>query len=541
MLTSRLSWLLIWIGPPLLTGLWAVLLGQDANWDLRNYHYYNAYAFLTGRSDFDVAPGQVASYYNPLLHVPLYYAINSLPPIVVGYLVGAIQGLNFPLLYLVARRVIQLPTPTWTTVSALSIAALGMTGAGFRSEVGASFGDNFVSILVLASLLIVVTVTVRPSGTLWRALSFAGVLVGCAVGLKQPSAIYAVGLCGALLLRDRAFKDNVVAAFVFGCGVLLGMAVTNGFWMWELWQRYSSPLFPYFNQFFQSPWATLGDYRDMRFLPNDLVDALLFPFYFVFAPSRMTEIWFFDLRVPLLYVGLIGLGMTWLWRRAHGVIVTTNERTAAAARYVLAAIVISFLAWLKMFAIHRYLIGVELLAPLGLWLVLERLWRNWRGVVFSFAILAMILLETTRTSLWGRVAFEDDYFGVTLPTVPQPAQSLVLMAGFDPMAYLIPFFTPELRFLRIHSWFTGPSDHPNGFDRLMQSAVKNHDGAVYGLFRSYERGAAEPAFAAYGYAIDDANCQALRPHIADENGAPTPEPFLFCSMNPLSAPTSTSP
>ena len=539
--TIRLASLLIWFVPPLLTGLWAVLLGQDANWDLRNYHYYNAYAFLTGRGDFDVAPGQVASYYNPLLHIPLYYAINSLPPIVVGFLVGAIQGLNFPLLYLVARRVIHLPTPTWTSVSALAIAALGMTGAGFRSEVGASFGDNFVSILVLASMLIVVTVTVRPTASLGRALAFAGVLVGCAVGLKQPSAIYAVGLCGALLLRDRAFKDNVIAAFVFGCGVLLGMAVTNGFWMWELWQRYGSPLFPYFNQFFQSPWATLGDYRDVRFLPNNLVDALLFPFYFVLAPSRMTEIWFLDFRVPLLYVGLIGLGLTWLWRRAHGVIVTSDERTASAARYILAAIAISFLAWLKMFAIHRYLIGVELLAPLGLWLVFERLWRNWRGVVFSFLMLAMVLLATTRTSLWGRVAFEDDYFGVTIPTVPQPAQSLVLMAGFDPMAYLIPFFPPELRFLRIHSWFTGPSDHPNGFDRLMQSVVKNHDGPVYGLFRSYERGAAEPAFAAYGYAIDDVRCQEMRPHIADENGKPTPEPFLFCLMTPLPAPTSTPP
>src|SRR5687767_13972866 len=33
-------------------------LGQDANWDLRNYHWYNAYSFLNGRFGFDVVPAQ---------------------------------------------------------------------------------------------------------------------------------------------------------------------------------------------------------------------------------------------------------------------------------------------------------------------------------------------------------------------------------------------------------------------------------------------------------------------------------------------------
>lgn len=536
---------LVWIVPPLITGLWSILLGQDANWDLRNYHYYNAYAWLTERGDFHVAPGQVATYYNPLLHIPLYYAIQSLSPITVGYLLGVIQGLNFPMLYFTARRVIKLPTPQLTTAVALVIALLGMTGAGFRSEVGTSFGDNLVSILILASLLLIVTIItttrVLTGLRIHSIVILAGILAGCAVGLKQPSAIYAVGLCGALLLRDRQFIDNVLAAFIFGCGVLLGMAITNGFWMWELWQRYDSPLFPYFNHFFQSPWATLGDYRDLRFIPKNILDALLFPFYFVFASSRMTEIWFIDFRVPLLYVGMIVLVVVWFWRQARGGISPVQDQKAAASRYVLATIALSYLVWLNMFAIHRYLVGVELLVPLGLWLVIERLWTHWRKMVASFMIIGMLLIITTRTSLWGRVAFEEDYFGVTLPVIDQPAHSLVLATGYDPMAYLIPFFPPELRFLRIHSWFTGPSDQPNGFDRMMQSIVQNHRGNVYGLFRSYERDVAEPAFAAYGYSLNDANCQAMKPHIADEDGKPTPEPFLFCLMSPLSTSGSTKP
>jgi hypothetical protein len=51
---------------PLLFGLGALLLGQDASWDLRDYHYYNPYAFLNNRMSFDVAPAQLQTYYNPI-------------------------------------------------------------------------------------------------------------------------------------------------------------------------------------------------------------------------------------------------------------------------------------------------------------------------------------------------------------------------------------------------------------------------------------------------------------------------------------------
>ena len=33
---------------PVLFGAIALAMGQDSNWDLRNYHWYNPYAFLQG-------------------------------------------------------------------------------------------------------------------------------------------------------------------------------------------------------------------------------------------------------------------------------------------------------------------------------------------------------------------------------------------------------------------------------------------------------------------------------------------------------------
>ena len=43
---------------PLCYGLIALALGQDANWDLRNYHWYNPYAFLNGKIGFAYQDGK---------------------------------------------------------------------------------------------------------------------------------------------------------------------------------------------------------------------------------------------------------------------------------------------------------------------------------------------------------------------------------------------------------------------------------------------------------------------------------------------------
>lgn len=65
----------LWLGP-LLAGLVSMQLGQDANWDLRNYHWYNPYAFLNGKIGVDLNPGQFQSYFNPTIDL-LYYGLAT--------------------------------------------------------------------------------------------------------------------------------------------------------------------------------------------------------------------------------------------------------------------------------------------------------------------------------------------------------------------------------------------------------------------------------------------------------------------------------
>lgn len=64
---------------------------QDTRWDFTNYHYYNAFAFLNNRLNYDIVPSSINIFFNPLLDLPLYFYIekfNNHPNIVV-----ALQGI----------------------------------------------------------------------------------------------------------------------------------------------------------------------------------------------------------------------------------------------------------------------------------------------------------------------------------------------------------------------------------------------------------------------------------------------------------------
>ncbi len=527
---------LLWIVAPLAFGLFALTLGQDANWDLRNYHFYNAYAFLHGRLGFDIAPAQTPTYYNPLLDVPFYYLVNALPPRGVGFILGAVQGLNLPLIFLIARRVIRVDTPKYGVIIALCIALLGMLGAANISEIGTCFGDNEFSLLLLTALWLVVAHQQTLGGALPAAAGTAlavGILSGMAVGLKQPAAVYALGLgCGFFGLA-LPWRRRTALFMAFGCGGALGLAITGGYWLYEMWSHFGNPLFPYFNNVFHSPMASAMDYRDERFLPSGWLEWLFFPLVFTIDPGQTAEGWFRDLRMPLLYCLLLVLlfsrlaGLAGMKSGARKSPTVQDAGHAGMLRFLLIAAVVAYFAWLKMFAIFRYLLVLELLTPLAIWLVVTRLLNDLRSAVIFASLCVLVILATLVPLHWGRVSWSDDYFGVTPPAIPDPDHTIVLAAGYAPTAYLIPFFPPQIRFLRIQSYFTGSSPMPNGTDRLMQKLVAEHRGPLYILYQHDEEPIADSSLQAYGLKRQTNTCQTLRPHIEEQSD----EQFYFCEVS----------
>ncbi len=503
---------------PVLYGFLSLWLGQDANWDLRNYHFYNAYAFLHGRLGFDVAVAHHATYYNPLSDLPFYALATTLPPRATGFILGVAHGLNFIPIVAIAWRLLATAPPRVRDAGAVALAAVGMIGAGALSEAGTTFHDNFISLLMLGALAGLVTSYRRlVEAPLPQALAIVaalGLVSGLGAGLKQTAVILSIGCCAGLLFVTAGWGRRFMLAFVFGLGVLAGIALGGGYWMWTLWREFGNPLFPYYNDVFRSPWADPVDYVNRVFLPKTLFEALAYPFVFAVEPFRVSEIALRDLRLPLLYALAIAALLLWPLRRLWAGPGAFKLSDYHPGTFVLAAGCVTYLAWLKMFGVYRYLVPLEMLAPILMLLVADRLaLPRWAHGSLLTGMLA-VSLATMHPASWGRAPWAADYFGMPKLEIAEPSKTMIVMTGTEPMAWMIPFFPPEIPFLRIDSWFLQPDGAANRSIQEMQRRIRGHAGPVYVLFRErYERARTVRALAAYGLAPRDAGCATFKPHI----------------------------
>ena len=498
--SARLAWLINCIAPLAFGGL-ALALGQDANWDLKNYHWYNPYALLTNRWQFDLSPG---SFYNPAIDVPAYLAAQVLSAKTVTFILGVIHGLNFVLLFALARASFVWPSGRRVTLAAAAVALVATIGGGHLGIVGTTFGDNVVSLFIFASALLILRAQ-SSSRPLFKVV-VAGVVMGLGVGLKLPMGIFAVGFCAALLFIDGPFRLRVLLAFGFGMGVLAGIGTSAGYWLWMMARDFGNPFFPYFNGLFRSPLGLENSYRDVRFIPKDFLTAVFFPFIFSLDPKRVGEIVFRDFRIVAAYALWIATAVMVLVRRS------TNEPLIApvAGRYLAIAGMGVLVVWTPLFAIYRYIIPLEMLAPLlcvgaiSLWPLTMRVRAITATVVLS------ILTVTTAPGTWDRQpTWTPRLVEVTVPPIGDPTQTIVVMVGFDPVSYVIPAFPPQIPFLRLQGYFNDPNEGDTGFNRLLRGRISAHKGDIFLLVAEWEEDKAARVLAHYGLATDFDQCADL--------------------------------
>jgi len=513
----RASTLILVLGP-LAYGLLSLTLGQDANWDLRNYHWYAGFALLAGRHGFDMVPSQTPSFYNPLLDAPLYLVAATLPAPVAMGLWSLLHALNFVLVFLLARELLRIDDPRRRTWAAGAVAAVGVLGAGGISLLGTTFHDNLVSLGPLAGLLVVArarrTLFEGPLARAAMVAALAGLPAGAAMGLKQPAVIWCIGICFAFFVAGGGFRRRFLLSLCCGLGILAGIAATNGWWMWHLWQTYGNPLHPYFNHVFRSPDAAISDYRDLHNLAMSptLMDRLLLPFRWTANPNLVGEIplpgetpWR-DLRIPVLYVLAPLAALAGLVRGG----------TRPAERHLLGMMALAFATWAAMFGIYRYLAPLEFLAPLGICVALAWLPLG-AGIRAALAgVLLLAVQATTVPGTWGRVPWSDRLVEVEVPPIADPARTMVLMAGYQPLSFAIPAFPPGIPFVRIQSNFIHPDSWDNGYIHKLRARVAAHRGDFYALSTVPDTDLAEEAVAAYGLRLDRASCRLVRSNLNED-------------------------
>jgi hypothetical protein len=455
---------------PILFGLISVAIGQDDNWDLRNYHLYNVYALLNNRIGFDLAPARFQTYFNPTIDL-LYYGLNHyLSQRMAGFVMGALHGLNFVLLLAIGRKLTGAVTDMRLP---LLLAAAGVLGPGFRGELGNTMGDNLTALLVLGALYLILSrwdVLVERGAKAAAPLLWAGLLIGLGTGLKLTNAPYAVALCLALLAVPLPFRHRLCLAFLFGIGVLAGVAVTGGWWFVKMWQLFGNPLFPQFNNIFHSPWATETAVIDAYFLPKTWLEYLQWPFIFASDYRRVTEAATRLAMWPATYVLFAVCGAVLLLRRLRGVALSS---IGPRGRFFLLFFGLAYLVWMRMFSIYRYLIPLELLVPLAIWLL-------WRAIAVSAPVahrlagvtVLALLLCAIPTPKWGNAQWGEQAYQAEVPAFEQPAQSVVFIAQPDPpLAWLATMFPPEVKFIGVGIGFP---ESPAWQERMRQAVAERH-------------------------------------------------------------------
>lgn len=448
---------------PVFAGLISVKLGQDANWDFYNYHWYNAFAFLNGKVGYDLAPGQFQTYFNPTLDLPYYLMASHWPTPVTAFCMGWIHGLNVSLLILIARQLLASIGPAAGASSArlpLLLALAGATGFAFLSQLGNTMGDNMTSLTVLGALLILLRKwPALLAGGAHGALAavLAGLLVGAGTGLKLTNANYALAMCLALLSMPVSAWLRVRTAFIFGIGVLAGIGTSAGHWYWKMWQTFGNPLFPQFNNIFKAPLAAPIGVADSAWVPQGLAENLLWPFIFTLEPRRVIELQMTQIIWPLAYLAFIAYAAVWLRRCILGPSAAVGAGGAAMpadARFVLVFFAISYLIWIRLFGIYRYLVPLELLAPLLFWLLVHGLCRPVTAGVLCAWCLGLAALAGIPRVGWGHHDHAQQSVRVEAPHIADPARTLVFTVhGDPPMSWIATGFPRQLAFAALGGGF----------------------------------------------------------------------------------------
>jgi len=493
--------------------LFVISLGKDTSWDFRNYHWYIPYALLNDRLGLDVAVAHQASYYNPLLDVPFYLlATHTTSWFALGVL-GAVQGANSIPLYIIARQSLRTPEPL---LGAALLTLLGMTGALTLSLLGTTYYDNVMSVFWLSALAILVAKreTLARGSLVQTAIltAVAGFLAGSAMGLKLPETPFAVGFAGAVLLLGGSWKHLATRLVAGGIGGLAGFALFAAYWMLKMDTLTGNPLFPYFNEYFKSPLALPAAYRDMRFLPQGFWNTVLLPYRFTLNWAIADDLPFRDMRVGLAYA------MTIVAIVFSAVRFTAKDAffSPSATRVIFAYAATAFAAWISMFAIYRYIVGLEMLGPIVIAAGVGLLPLPFRPRLIALGALFLAVLVYARADYLERVPLGDPYVQADIGTFPHPDNTLVLMTGNSPLGFLAPLIPHQIPILRIDGWMMQPNDGTL-LTKKMRGKVKAYvkrKADIYLLADHYDMVRAREALAEYRLAIRWLECRVFESNLS---------------------------
>jgi hypothetical protein len=450
-------------------GMWSLLLGQDVNYDLLNYHLYNPYAFFHNRMGWDLAPAGIQTFYNPLGDVPYYFLSSVFAhfPRLVAFFMGAYFGIGAFFLYLISLELFSEYSYRHAYASLATI--VGVTGAAGVAQLGTTFNEWQTAALCLPGVFLTLK-SLRTRSNFWSVFA-AGVLIGIAVGFKLTAAPFAIGVAAAIASTGGRLLERARLLAAFGVGGTGGFAMAGLPWCLMLYSKFQNPIFPYFNSLFRSEWAPPISIIDPRFFPQNVAEWIFYPFYWALAPAaRVSEPPLRDPRFAVVFLigfAFIGVALARQWKR--------GQIQHPQWRFIAVLFFITYIVWLVQFSIYRYVISLEAISGVIIVGAAYHVTERPAARVVLAAILSLTVVLLTSAPNWGRIRFGDRVASVDAPELP--AGSLVMVAehGHAPISFIIPYLRNDARFVKRYM------SAEYRFGKVVDDAVKNHQGPMFTL------------------------------------------------------------
>ncbi len=437
-----------------IAGITSVTLNQDANWDLKNYHIYNAWSYLHDRERIDIAAAGIQTYFSPFIDIPYYYLsiewLSSYPR-----LVAFIQGLPYGIVLFGTYLIFKLAfeelgiTKKAKYLSTFIYGTIGTTGVATISQVGTTFNEIQVAALVISAVAIcsrsISQINNTNTSKLIAQFFVSGLLIGSAAGLKLTAAIYSPAFILSLLIASNNWNHrfNIIGAAAIGCTT--GFLAFYSPWALHLYSEYSNPVFPLFNSIFRSDWGSSSANIDTRFLPKSTMEYLFYPLYW--AKSNLMTVMepaFSDFRFAIAQLCLISIITLSLGKRFFLVKNISYPSTAPlqVSTFLIAFLLISYLTWLNLFSILRYAVPIEALSgffiAFAIILFSDTFFPRHRNALLSTTGLTVILalIGTTKYPDWGRINFGERVYSIDRPQI-EPNSLVILIS--KPLAFYAPF------------------------------------------------------------------------------------------------------
>lgn len=441
---------------PIFFGFWSLILGQDRNQDLSNYHIYNAFSFLNNKFYVDFAVADVQTYFNPLLDV-FYYILNTkLPVKLFGFIMGAIHGVIFVGLLLVTKILLNQDQykKLYSKEYIFFIAMLGCLTPNFLSGLGNSMGDNTSGIFEIFAFLIIIYWLSKAKNLpqdhhIYIAIS--GCLAGLGVGLKLTNAPFALAMCISFFILRGTFFKKIYLAFIYGISSIIGFLFAGGFWYFKIWTYFKNPFFPQFSNIFKNDWSTLV-FESHGWAPKNLAEIFLWPFISSINYHRVGEGLVHQFLWPVFYILLLCFFV-------HKIFINkslTKNKFSNLNLYLLSFIILGYIFWMLVFSIQRYIVVIEIFVPIAILILLNYFFELGRSKKIAKYLLgvscAVIILGGFGT--WGHSRWVNPPFSAEIPDLSKvnvDSSTVFLTKHGMPLSWLVSFFPPNLSFIHLSS------------------------------------------------------------------------------------------